>query len=96
MQYIYGDFLMLTPRVWSLIPRNAATFRKEKNVLNGYHYTNLWRNFDELWLLNEYGTIHFLSHILNNCIIGNNQKKMWKKQLDIKCYFEGITEQAPN
>ena len=73
-----------------------SDIQKKKNTLNGYHYTNLWRNFDELWLLNEYGTIHFLSHIFNNCIIRNNQKKMWKKQLDIKCYFEGITEQAPN
>ena len=58
-------------------PKRSGT-KKKKNALNGYHCTDFWRTFDELWLLNEYRTRCFLLHISNNCIIRNNHKKFEK------------------
>lgn len=89
MQCIYWDHLMLTPCVWPLIPRKVVAFRKRKtSLMAGYHCTDFWRAFYELWLLNEHRTICFLSYVSNNCIIRNKQKN-WKNLTS--CYFQGIT-----
>ena len=49
--------------------------KKNLNPANGYHCTDFWRTFDDLWLSNEHRTICFLSHISNNWASTKNLQK---------------------
>ena len=59
------------------IPKHSG-IQKKKNTLNGYHCTDFWCTFDELWLLNEHCTIFFISHISSNALLGTTTKNLKK------------------
>jgi len=60
------------------IPKRSGIKKKQKNkkTIYGYHCTDFWRTFDELWLLNEHRIICFLSHI--SLHYQEQPQKIWK------------------